>query len=257
MGGTRHGLNTTTPILAGLLLSLFLCTGAVAQTLDDIQWISEEYAPYNYTDNGVPRGIGVDVLMEIWDRVGVERRATDIQVLPWARGYRITQDQPATCLFSTTVTDQRRALFTFVEPVVENRIALLAPRSRGLRIEAPADIGQYRIGVVRDDIGEELVVATGVGAPLVRTDSSRIMVRMLQGQRFDMIAYDEDVARWAMQLEGIDANEYEVVYVLREGVMGIACNKDTDPVLIRELQQALDTLAEDGTLQRITRKYRQ
>ncbi|MFN2348340.1 MAG: substrate-binding periplasmic protein [Thioalkalivibrio sp.] len=257
MDATRHSLNTTTPVLTGLLLTLLLCTSAVAQTLDDIQWISEEYAPYNYTENGVPRGIAVDVLMEIWDRVGAEHRATDIQVLPWARGYRITQDQPNSCLFSTTVTDQRRTLFTFVEPVVENRIALLAPRSRGLRIESPADIAQYRIGVVRDDIGEELVVATGVDVPLVRTDSSRIMVRMLQGQRFDLIAYDEDVARWAMQLEGIDANEYEVVYVLREGVMGIACNKDTDPVLIQELQQALDALTEDGTLRRITRKYRQ
>lgn len=48
-----------------------------------------------------------------------------------------------------------------------------------------------------------------------------------------------------------------MVYVLREGVMGIACNKHTDPVLIRELQQALNALTEDGTLQRITRKYRQ
>ncbi|WP_018954003.1 substrate-binding periplasmic protein [Thioalkalivibrio sulfidiphilus] len=235
--------------------------GAQSQTphrsLDELVWITEEYAPYNYAQDGQVTGVAVDILVKIWERLGVNRTVADIQLLPWARGYRMALDQPGTCLFSTTVTDARRELFTFVEPIMDASISIIAPRDRGLEVADVAALAPYRIGVVREDIGDQLLQEEGFSGTYVRTDSARILIRMLRGERFDAAAYNERVANWVMVQEGIDPALYEPALVLREGYMGYACHKDTDPALIAQLQDALDALIADGTVAEITNRYLQ
>ena len=244
--------------LCGLLLlaALFIPHQAGADGLLDLNWITEEFAPYNYSDPaGVPTGIAVDILVEIWKHLGVDRTVEDIQVLPWARGYRIAQEHPGTCLFSTTVTAARRDLFTFVEPVVNSNVSIIAARERGLDVAGIADLEPYRVGVVREDIGDQVLQEDGFTGTYVRTDSARILMRMLHGGRFDAASYNFVTARWTMRQEGIDPGLYEPVLTLREGHMGYACHRDTDPEVIARLQGALDELIEDGTVEAITRSY--
>jgi polar amino acid transport system substrate-binding protein len=259
MGGTVAGWRGRR-LLGGLLAATVMLGNAqAAQTLDDIQWISEEYAPYNYTQDGVPTGISVDVLQHIWERLDIQRGVTDIRVLPWARGYRIAQDDPNTCLFLTTVTEPRRELFQFVEPVVDVSIAIVGPAANEARadIASVEDLDPLTIGVVRDDIGEHLLEHLGATSAIVRTDSPHILVRMLRGGRFDAIAYDSHVTRWNMAQENIDPADYADLFVLSHGVMGYACHRDMDPALIDQLQGALDELLADGTVDRIIRQYRE
>jgi polar amino acid transport system substrate-binding protein len=245
-----------TPLHGLLAAALFGSTLAVqAQSLDELQWISEEYAPYNFTENGVAKGIAVDVLVRMWEQLGVKRSVADIRVLPWARGYRMAQEQPGTCLFSMTVTPQRRELFAFVEPLVDTQVTIIGRRSQGHKIASAADLDKLTIGVVRDDIGEQALLNDGIKSALVRTDSARALVRMLDGGRFEAISYGLDTARWNMQIEGIDSNAYVPIYTVREGVMGYACHKSTAPSTLRQLQGALDKLVADGTVERIKRQY--
>ncbi|MCH8504821.1 MAG: ABC transporter substrate-binding protein [Ectothiorhodospiraceae bacterium] len=245
--------------LAALALTagLVMTATSQAQTLNDIQWVTEEYAPYNFSENGIATGISVDVLAKIWEKLGVERSAEDIRVLPWARGYRMAQEQPDVCLFATTVTEPRRELFQFIEPLVEVRIAFVGPRDADVRIGSVDDLAPLRIGVVRDDIGEHLLELANAQSTMIRTDSARIMVRMLRGRRFEAVAYDSDVTRWNMLQEGIEPADYRDFYILEEATMGYACSKDMDPDLVAQMQSALNALIEDGTVERITRQYRE
>lgn len=247
--------------LAFCLLCALTVTGAQAQTvprsLDDLRWITEEYAPYNYAEDGVVTGVAVDILVKMWERLGVNKTAADIQLLPWARGYRMALDQPGTCLFSTTVTDARRELFSFVEPILDASVSIITAKDRGLVATDVAALAPYRIGVVREDIGDQLLQEDGFAGTYVRTDSARILIRMLRGGRFDAVAYNERVANWVMIQEGIAPEDYESVLVLREGHMGYACHKDTAPELIASLQQALNELIADGTVDEIIGRYLQ
>ncbi|OOG25227.1 ABC transporter substrate-binding protein [Thioalkalivibrio denitrificans] len=244
-------------ILCGLMLVVvsLAWSNVRATGLNDLQWITEEFAPYNFSQDGVAAGIAVDVLMEMWQRLGVERTAADIQVLPWARGYRITQEQPGTCLFSTTVTDARRELFVFIEPLIDSNVSIIAARERGLQVDNVEDMSGYQIGVVREDIGDQVLQEDGFTGTYVRTDSARILMRMLHGGRFDAVSYNFVTASWTMREEGIDPRLYEPVLTLREGYMGYACHKDTDPELIAQLQETLDALREDGTVEAIIQRY--
>lgn len=253
--GTPFGTGRLLRCLATLLAGLGM-TAVQAQALEDIQWLSEEYAPFNYSDDGTPSGISVEILTEMWDRLGLEQDATDIRILPWARGYRIAQDDPTACLFATTVTEPRRELFTFVEPLFDVRIAIIGAGEGAPEINSIADLESFQIGVVRDDIGEHLLEIAGAESPLVRTDSARIMMRMLRGGRFDLVAYDADVARWTMREEGMDPADYADLLVLDETVMGIACHRDMEESLIAQLQDALDGVIDDGTAAEIIERYR-
>ncbi|THF63451.1 substrate-binding periplasmic protein [Pseudothauera rhizosphaerae] len=225
------------------------------RSLEELQWISEEYAPYNFSENGVAKGIAVDVLVKMWEVLGVPRSAADVRILPWARGYRMAQEQPGTCLFSMTITPERRQLFAFVEPLVDTSVTIVAPTAKQLRVAAAKDLDALTIGVVRDDIGEQALHSAGIKSALVRTDSARSLVRMLEGGRFDAISYGLDTALWNMKLEGIDTAGYKAVFTVREGIMGYACHKDIDPALLARLQGALDKLLADGSVERIKRQY--
>jgi polar amino acid transport system substrate-binding protein len=242
-----------------MVLTLFL-GAAHAQSprsLSDLRWITEEYAPYNYAEDGALKGVAVDILVKIWERLNVDQTTADIQLLPWARGYRMALEQPGTCLFSTTVTDSRRELFNFVEPIMDASVSVIAAKDRRLDASNVAALAPYRIGVVREDIGELLLRENDFSGTYVRTDSARILIRMLQGARFDGAAYNERVANWVMVQEGIDPSHYGPELVLQEGHMGYACHKETNPALITQLQQALDALIADGTVDRIVRRYLQ
>jgi polar amino acid transport system substrate-binding protein len=243
--------------LAGLVLMTAGFSAGQAKALDELHWITEEFAPYNYSENGVATGIAVDVLVKVWERLGMARTPADIQVLPWARGYRIAQEQVGTCLFAATVTEARRDLFVFIEPLIDSNVSIIAAKSRGLNVDSMEGLAPYRIGVVRDDIGDQALVENGFEGAVVRTDSARILMRMLQGARFDAISYNYVTARWAMAREAIDASLYESVLTLREGHMGYACHRETDPALIARLQGALDELLADGSVDAVIQRYLQ
>ncbi len=242
------------PIAAVLALTTTLASAT--PSLGDLRWITEEYAPINFSDEqGVATGITVDLLQAMMARLDQPFDPAAIQVLPWARGYRIAQEQVGTCLFGTTLTESRLELFQFILPAVENRIAIIAPRAAALSIDSVAALAPLRIGVVREDIGELLLQEAGVDAQLVRVDSARALVRMLAAGRFDAIAYSDLVTDWTMQAHAIDPDAFESVYTLREGIMGYACHPATDPVLLEQLRQSLDSLIEDGTAAEIRQRY--
>lgn len=243
---------------AVLLMILTHSLSQASPTLSELRWYSEEYAPLNFSgEDGIPTGITVDLLQAMMHHLDEPFDPASIQILPWARGYRIIQEQPNTCLFGTNITETRRELFHFVGPAVDNRVTVIAPRAAALSINTIDELSALSIGVVREDIGELLLLEADVDAELVRSDSARSLMRMLAAGRFDAIAYGELVTFWTLQTQGIAPEDYETVYVLSDGVMGYACHRDTDPTLLARLQQALDTLIAEGTVQTIQQNYTQ
>lgn len=223
--------------------------------LEKLQWISEEYAPYNFSENGEPKGIAVDVLRQMWQALGIPNRVTSIHMLPWARAYRMAQEQPGTCLFSMIATPERRQMFAFIGPLAEINVSAIVPADRNLRITSVRQLDALSVGVVRDDIGEQVLQRAGAHSQLVRTDSARSLVRMLQAKRFDAAVYSFDTFLWTLKRDGGDAAAFKSAFKLYDSVLGYACHKDTDPAVLKRLQRALDRLVADGTVERIRKQY--
>jgi ABC-type amino acid transport substrate-binding protein len=240
-----------------VLIGLFISTSLSAQTLAETQWMTEQYPPYNFKgDNGQAKGITVDLLLAMIKKAGgtVDRKA--LRILPWARSYRTLEMDPNTALFSMTYTPEREKLFDFVGPIVSSHVSLIAKKDRHLKIKNVTDINKLKVGVIRDDIGDQLVVKAGVADKHIqRSAKSENMIKKLAAGRVDVIAYDPIVTSYLMKKAGMDPSQYAPVYTLKAGKMGYAFYKGTDPAMLKSLQNALDALKADGTLQKIKNEY--
>ncbi|RDE18942.1 ABC transporter substrate-binding protein [Motiliproteus coralliicola] len=228
-----------------------------ASSLEQIQWLSEHYAPYNFVgEQGTPTGMTTEILLTLFQRLGAKVDAENIVFLPWARSYRTIQIRPDHGLFSTTITPQREKLFTFVGPIVPIKVALIAKRDKQLRIGSVEDMNDLRIGTVKDDIGEQLLLEAGVNPLAIQRTSyaDNLVIQLIRG-RLDAIAYAEMPTFYYMKQLGDNAADYEVIHVFSEAEMGVAFHPATDPLAIACLQEALDKLKAEGGVEEVVNRY--
>ena len=226
------------------------------QSLQDINWMTEEYAPFNFTEGGVLKGISVDILLEVWKKTDTAKTVKDIEVLPWARGLMYVKQKKNSCLFSTSITDERKKQFVFAGSISDNDNVILARKSKGYKINAIADLKSLVIGTVREDAGEQLLLSSGWEvANLERSSSVESLIRKLAIERMDAISYGMETSIYNMKILGIDPDKYEKIYLLRRTQLAYAFNRETNPEIIVLFQKAFDELEKDGTIEKIRAKY--
>jgi len=244
--------------LAGLVVAA--CLPARAQSVDDLVFITEDYPPYNFEREGRKAGIAVDVLEEMLAHAGAKKTRADIKVWPWARGYETALKEKNTVLFSTTRTDAREHLFKWVGPIMPSRIVLVAKKQRDIRLKSVEELKQtsYKIGVVREDIGGQLLANMGVGKErTVPANSGVSVAKMLHADRVDMWAYGAPVIMWNLKELGYPTDAYEEVLTLTESQhYYFAVNKDTDDRIVEKLQSALEQVKAKGRFSAIVARYR-
>ncbi|SMG34915.1 substrate-binding periplasmic protein [Dethiosulfovibrio salsuginis] len=237
------------------LLVCIVAGSVFAVGVDDIRFMTEEFPPYNMKDeDGVASGIAVDVLAEMLKRVGSSKTAKDVEVLPWARGYNEVQSTPNTCLFSMTYTEERKPMFNWVGPISASRIAVIALKSKGIKVASDADLVGLSAGVVKDDVADSLAQKAGM-TKIEGIANNLLNIKKLNSDRIDVLIYEESVANWQLKDMNLNPGDYETVYVLSESHLYYAFHKDTDQALIDQLQKVLDDMKTDGTYQAIVDKY--
>ncbi|WP_420474125.1 substrate-binding periplasmic protein [Noviherbaspirillum sp. ST9] len=246
-------------LLAGMTVAI-ACLPASAQSVDDLVFITEDYPPFNFERDGRRQGIAVDVLEEMLVQAGAKKTRADIRVWPWARGYETALKEKNTVLFSTTRTEARETLFKWVGPIMPSRIVLVAKKERAIHIKSADDLrlGAYKIGVVREDIGGQLLANLGVQKDrTVQANSGVSVAKMLQADRVDMWAYGAPVIMWNLKELGYPADAYTEVFTLTESQhYYYAINKDTDDRLVEKLQTALEQIKANGRFNAIIARYR-
>ena len=111
-----------------VVLALIAVGGEVSATPGPIKLVFfEDYAPFSYSENGVLKGIYIDMAREIFDH-GL-KIPVEVEGYPWARAQAMVQQGLADG-FITVSTDERRAYAEVVEPsVLENRFVLYTSRT--------------------------------------------------------------------------------------------------------------------------------
>ncbi len=243
-------------LIAIIAFQFFVPTPLFAQSVEEIVWITEEYPPFNYHGKDkLPKGLSVEILQAIWKKMGVKNTIKDIQFFPWARAYNMVQTQKRVCLFSMSITNTRKTLFQFVGPFKGSNIGIIAKKANELRIYSISDLKKLKIGVVRKDIGEKLLLDTGRRLMLHQVVYGEQLIRMLAKDRLDAIAFGDIPVVWNMKKYGIDPMQYEMVYVLKEGISGFAFHKEVDPKTIKQIQKAFDELSKEGAIVSIRNRY--
>lgn len=239
------------------IISLNIATLLNAQTIDSLLLMSEEFPPYNFVQDGKLLGTSIDLMELCLQKMEVNLGKGDIQILPWSRSYKALLENRNTVLFAITRTESRENLFKWVGPISSSKNVLMAKKSNEIRLDTIEDIQQYRIGVVRDDAGEQLMndVAHIPKEQLDIVSQAKFSVRQLNLGRIDLFAYDENVTKWILKQEGLDPADFETVYVLNEGFHYFGFHKETPDNIIQQFQNALDEIKEDGEYDKILARY--
>lgn len=248
-----------TVLAAGIAVAgIWAASSALAeQAPADLTYYTEELPPLNYkTEDGDLGGIIIDVWEELWSRMGADLDRSVIRLRPWARGLYHVKETPGTALAATAYTEDRAQEMAFVGPVMEQNIALIAPKAADIELDTVEDAAAYDVTTVREDIGEELVVAAGLDRDsLDRVRQPGPAARKLATGRADLWAYTDSVAFFEMQRQGMDPDAYEIVHVLKTVEVHLAFHESTDPELLASFQNHLDAMRADGTLAAILADY--
>ena len=237
---------------SGFFFLIILLFSVTCPAADHLSILTEEYPPFNFTENGKLTGVTTQVVQEIIRRLGI---ADAIEVVPWARGYERLCTEPNVVLFSTAMTPERESLFHWVGPIYSSRLGFYARKSDARHIdslEAAKQVGA--IATYRADFGEQILKSLGF-ANLESSNSSQSNIRKLISGRVDLWFYDNISARKVAREAGIDPNEIEEVFTYQQHFSYIALSKQTSPVIVEQWQSTLDEMKADGTFSWLVRKW--
>jgi ABC-type amino acid transport substrate-binding protein len=244
-------------LAAGLVFGLTPAAFArAASPLAVLQYLTEEYPPYTYTRNGTLHGAVVELVEAVLREAGTGLDRTAIQAQPWARAYRAAREVPGTCLIVMTRTPERERLFLWAGPLAATRIVVLARKGAGVSASTARDLRKYRIGVVRDDVGHQLLAAAGY--PEERMDLVPLPeqnAEKLARGRIDAWVYEEDVARFVLAARGYDPDDFEAVYTLKSGYLYVAFSPGTPAEAVAAMQEGLDRLRGRGEVRAVLERH--
>lgn len=217
----------------------------------DFKIMTEEFPPYNYTENGKLTGLSSEVLFELAKRVG---HGTEVEVLPWARAYGLIQKQDGLILYSMTRTEQRENMFKWVGPVASNKWVLFAKKGAGLTIGSLDDAKKVgKIGTYKDDAAESFLKENGF-TNLDSVLDDMLNVPKLTAGRIDLWITGELQGIQKAKEKGMN-DQIEKVFDVQDTQLYIAFSKNTGDDVIATWQKALDDMKADGSYDAIVKKY--
>ncbi|HXA47755.1 MAG TPA: hypothetical protein VNW52_08995, partial [Burkholderiaceae bacterium] len=111
-------------------------TDLPANGIPELEFVTEDFPPLNFNNNGQADGFGSDVVRAILDR---EHLAAPITVLPWARAYKLAQIQANVGLYCLARSIERENLFQWIGPIANIESRFYALRTSDLHIDNFAD----------------------------------------------------------------------------------------------------------------------
>jgi len=208
-----------------------------------LNYLTEEWAPFNYQEDGNVTGISIELLEAVFRDIGVNRSRADVKIVPLAEGFQAAQNNTDTVLFSIVRTPEREPLYKWAGPFTRASFVLYAPMSSNITIPSPGDLNQYRIGAVQASIENDLLIGQGVNASqIVNGQTPDDLLRMMEEGQIDLWATGDLAGRHQMIQTAADPNAYEIVFTLSENDFYYIFSRDVPDTLVDAFSNALEAV---------------
>ena len=236
-----------------LLLLALGC--AQASELSDLQYLSEEYRPYNFSDEqGQPTGMSVELLQAVWKRTNTPPQR--ITIMPWARGYYLLTQKPNVVLFATARTAAREPLFKWACPIGYAEIVLLAIKDKGPALKSLDDAKQYPIAAVRADVGEQLLLNKGFDeGKILGANRLQQALKMLTSGRATLLSTNRTTVMELIHNQRLNPDQFTVAWVLSSEQFCYAFSYQVSDDLIKRFQTGLNQVLASNDYGPIRDKY--
>jgi polar amino acid transport system substrate-binding protein len=241
-------------ILTAAFLSILLGTPVMAAPYEVV---TEEWAPYNYVENGQLTGMTTEIVRAIMALTG---DTFEIVLLPSMRSSRVLNTRPKSILYSMFRTAEREKLYKWVGPIVEESIYpyqlanTQQPVNSLEQLQHAPQITTRSAGLI-----PETLEAQGFNNLDKSANSSLQLYRMLIAGRTDIIVGDTaaGVAYYSRQLNIAPGTLRQIPVTLYRSSLYITFSLDSDDTVVAAWARALEQLRQSGELARIQRRYDQ
>jgi polar amino acid transport system substrate-binding protein len=225
------------------------CAAPLAQSEPRLYLTTEQAPPYSVREGERVIGIGADTVREIMGRANIDHT---IELLPWKRAYAAALERSDACVFSTTRTPEREALFKWIGPIGEADWVLMGRADRKLHLNSLEDARNYRIGTYNGDARDQYLRARGFKVDPAPNDL--LNLRKLMADRIDLWA--ASIRRGGVALARMGyADKVVPVFVFNRIRVYLACNRGVPDAMTARMETAYESMARDGSLERILHRY--
>ncbi len=246
-------------VTRGLLLAALTCLSLRAVAGDSIQIVTEELPPYNMTEDGRLTGMSTEVVQAVLEAIGEQ---ASIQSMPWARAYDIALNAENVLIYSIARTAQREKLFKWVGVVAPMHWYLYTRPGSNIQLRTLDDARQYQIATVKQDAGEQYLVAKGfrVGKNLQSNNKYAYNYEKFKLGRVDLWISIELNALYLVRQAGDDPTRTLLPALNLPDLGGddglnMAFSRQTPDATVERFRQGLQAIRDNGTYAAIAKRW--
>lgn len=224
---------------------------------ESFQFICSEWPPFEYTgEDGKPTGYSVEILQAILKELSVK---DNITIYPWARAYRMVQNEKNVLAFTMARTKAREDLFKWIGPIANREVYLWKLKERSdIKVANWEDAKNYLIGTVRGEAHENELIEKGFEFNKNLKDVTIQLqnYKKLYVNRIDFICGIESATVCGLKKAGFDPSKIEQSFLLSGGLKYYyGFNKNTPDEIVEQFRKALQKIKDNGTFDKIANKY--
>ena len=233
-------------IFAAVTLLVLVCEPSAAVTLT-----TEDYPPFNMVDERTkePIGITTDKVIELMRRA---HEPFTITTYPWARAYQMALRMENVCVYSTSRTPEREAMFIWIGPLAHSDQAVFARAADGRKPKTLEDLRPFIIGGYIGAATGEYLKLHGYRVDLTTDDA--LNLQKLLDNRIDFWATGELRGKYLIKQKGL-TGQIVPLFKFERSDLYMACNHAMSRQRAEKFNRILDEMGRDGTSDAIERKY--
>lgn len=236
---------------------LIMLFSASTQASDKLYLYTEQFPPYNMTDNGQPfahkadeiTGLCTDMVKAIIKRIPYDVK---MKLRNWNYGLDRAKQKADHGIFCTARNEERESWFQWVGPLTEIRWTLFAKAGSDIRLTTLEDARKYRIGGYKGDVMTQYLIDQGFNVSVVDSDAMNPL-RLHHGQ-IDLWIADYLSGPYVAS-DAADLSDMEAALIFRSTPLYLALNKDMDGKIVKSIMQAHDALKKENVFSDIERVY--
>lgn len=215
--------------------------------------LDDSFPPMGFRDeNNEIVGFDIDLAKEVASRLNLTFRA---QPIDWSAKEQELNTGKIDCIWNgLTITEERKAVLSFSKPYLENAQVVIVKKNSG--ISALSDLAGKTIGLQSGSSAADALDASATFKKnlknIVEFKENVTALNDLEIGGVDGVVMDSIVANYSITTTG------KPFAVLEEGLApeeyGIAFRKN-DKALTDKVQQTLEEMKADGTVERISTKW--
>lgn len=212
------------------------------------------YEPFQFKDaGGTVVGFDVDIVDLAARKLGLTQEIVDIDFAVIKSGAAMASGKCDVAAAGMTITPERQQNIDFSVPYFDATQALLAKKGTGATSLADVKSRGLKLGAQASTTGLEYVKKQGF-TPKEYADSAKELLALQAGQAEVIVQDLPVVLTWLKKPE--IAAEFEMIASLDTGEQyGIGLKKGADPVLLKAVNEAIETAKKDGVYEQIFVKW--